>query len=250
MGIIINSKTVFNGKAFLGQPIPNPILIDLQSYWKLDETSGTVANDSVGSITGTLESGFFTSDGKLDYGYARTSDGDGISTGQVAYVPIFGSTHTWNVWFKKTIDADTILRTFIVNQDDSSQAIFNFSYQSGKLLVSISNIGLSNNLECHATYTPTLGEWDMFTISYNGNGFTSGVNIYINSIIQGKTITSDDLSSNTVPLKNLWLGSSSAWTESNRLYGVLDEVGIWNRILTQQEVTELYNNGNALAYPF
>lgn len=30
----------------------------------------------------------------------------------------------------------------------------------------------------------------------------------------------------------------------------MDEVGIWNRVLTEAEVTELYNGGAGLAYPF
>jgi len=32
--------------------------------------------------------------------------------------------------------------------------------------------------------------------------------------------------------------------------GNIDEVGIWDRILTTDEITELYNAGAGLAYPF
>lgn len=32
--------------------------------------------------------------------------------------------------------------------------------------------------------------------------------------------------------------------------GLIDETGVWNRVLTQEEVTALYNNGNALEYPY
>jgi hypothetical protein len=34
------------------------------------------------------------------------------------------------------------------------------------------------------------------------------------------------------------------------LTGVMDEVGVWSRPLTQEEVTSLYNSGAAKAYPF
>jgi hypothetical protein len=37
--------------------------------------------------------------------------------------------------------------------------------------------------------------------------------------------------------------------ESNNLNGKLDEIGIWNRSLSQLEIELLYNNGNGLAYP-
>lgn len=32
--------------------------------------------------------------------------------------------------------------------------------------------------------------------------------------------------------------------------GILDEVGIWSRVLTPTEILELYNSGNGKAYPF
>jgi len=38
---------------------------DLVSYWKLDETTGTVAYDSVGSNDGTISGATYTSSGKI-----------------------------------------------------------------------------------------------------------------------------------------------------------------------------------------
>jgi hypothetical protein len=32
--------------------------------------------------------------------------------------------------------------------------------------------------------------------------------------------------------------------------GDIDEVGIWSRVLTSTEVTQLYNGGAGLQYPF
>jgi hypothetical protein len=32
--------------------------------------------------------------------------------------------------------------------------------------------------------------------------------------------------------------------------GIIDEVGVWTRVLTSQERTDLYNGGSGLAYPF
>lgn len=32
--------------------------------------------------------------------------------------------------------------------------------------------------------------------------------------------------------------------------GCLDEVGVWTRVLTDEEITELYNGGSGLTYPF
>jgi len=32
--------------------------------------------------------------------------------------------------------------------------------------------------------------------------------------------------------------------------GVIDELGIWDRVLSASEVTELYNSGSGFQYPF
>jgi hypothetical protein len=44
----------------------------------------------------------------------------------------------------------------------------------------------------------------------------------------------------------LWLGGNNSWDALN---GSLDEVGIWNRVLTLDEISELYNDGNGIGYP-
>ena len=41
--------------------------------------------------------------------------------------------------------------------------------------------------------------------------------------------------------------SSGAW---NEFEGEIDELGIWSRVLTADEVTELWNGGAGITYPF
>ena len=50
---------------------------------------------------------------------------------------------------------------------------------------------------------------------------------------------------------NLSLGSRLGTTTSPEEFdGIMDEVGIWNRVLSDSEITELYNGGAGLTYPF
>jgi hypothetical protein len=49
------------------------------------------------------------------------------------------------------------------------------------------------------------------------------------------------------PNGGLWLGRR--WDGYN-LIGQIDEVGIWNRVLSPTEVSKLYNNGSGKTYPF
>lgn len=46
----------------------------------------------------------------------------------------------------------------------------------------------------------------------------------------------------------LWIGDNS--DNNIEFYGKIDEVGIWNRALTEDEIYTLYNEGNSFQYPF
>lgn len=42
----------------------------------------------------------------------------------------------------------------------------------------------------------------------------------------------------------------SSFLNDYYLNGMVDEVGVWTRALSESEITTLYNNGNGLSYPF
>lgn len=96
--------------------------------------------------------------------------------------------------------------------------------------------------------TFSIGVWQHVVLSYSGNQIHSGLKIYSNGILQATT----DLTSGTYTgmgnfTAPVYLGHRFNDTNgNNKLKGYLDEVAIWkNRELTQSEVTELYNKGNA-----
>jgi hypothetical protein len=76
--------------------------------------------------------------------------------------------------------------------------------------------------------------------------FTSNTNMefFINGVSQGSTGAPGALTSLNFPLQ---LGS---YQSSLYLPGSLDMVSLWNRILSQTEIDELYALGAGLQYPF
>lgn len=69
------------------------------------------------------------------------------------------------------------------------------------------------------------------------------VSIYING-----TKTNDTVTNYTATVGQFYLGylgRSSVWYFD----GLIDEVGVWNKALSDAEVTSLYNSGAGLAYP-
>lgn len=82
-----------------------------------------------------------------------------------------------------------------------------------------------------------------FVVTYNTA--TNQRYIYINAVDKGDDIAAGDLT-NTDNF-NLLLGVAK-FAGGHYYDGKLDEVGFWNAVLTQAQVTALYNAGNGLAY--
>ena len=105
---------------------------------------------------------------------------------------------------------------------------------------------IQNNGKCYfyaddAFYmTPTpaispsisLSNWYHFTFVKEVNFYK----IYLNSIPIDSVYDNHLMGGST---DNILIGAQLAW--SSYFKGVLDDVGIWNRVLTQQEITALYN---------
>ena len=80
------------------------------------------------------------------------------------------------------------------------------------------------------------GDWHHFVATYNGTDYST----YFDGALSLTTTQSSTFSS-------INLGSFGG---SQIADGLTDEVGVWNRALSLAEVTELYNGGEGLTYPF
>lgn len=103
----------------------------------------------------------------------------------------------------------------------------------------------SNDLEgLSARNAPAISPdtWSMFAITYDGANATS----YINGVQH-----------NSALITGTTAGSSGAWAFGARsdggayhINGIIDEAYFWNRSLTSDEMTELWNSGDGNFYPF
>jgi len=83
-------------------------------------------------------------------------------------------------------------------------------------------------------------KWHMISCIYNG----TGLGIYVDGILNNSAV----LTGNTpADWGNITLGADSPTSQFWK--GELDEIGFWNRSLSQADLTELYNSGNGLAHP-
>ena len=222
---------------------PSSLLTNLIAYWKLDETSGT-RNDSVGanhladnntvtSTTGKIgTAGQFTS---ANNEYLSIADNADVSTGDIDY-----SVAAWVM-----LDSTGTSRNIIGKGNPSSGGGCEFCLRyTGGANVFIFTAGKSGGeSQAQHTLTVSTGVW-YFVVGWY-NSVSNLANIRVND---GTTVSVSHTSGWDTAL-SLFIGVDTVAT-GRYWNGRIDEVGFWKRVLTAEEITTLYNNGNGITYPF
>ncbi len=212
---------------------------DIVSYYKLDDNLATTnVIDSLDLNNGTLGGGDNTED---------------ISTTGIINLSLDLDGTNDYINANQNINANGVAFTFAawVNLDDfgSNTAIFS---------TDISNV-VPRGFQLLISPTGQLSIFDGTTSFFSSAGlFTSGsfhFVVYIVNESNSKVYLDGDSVLNASANfgntnKALVIGQRSVSAPANFLNGKIDEVGIWNRTLSQAEVQQLYNNGDGLTYPF
>ncbi len=110
---------------------------------------------------------------------------------------------------------DTMMWSTEINQDSGILSFFtNGSYPPGGVV-------------------PTIGQWEHYIISFDG----TTEHFFRNGVETGSGTFAFSPGTNA----RVVIGCSDAW---NAFKGSIDEVAIWNRPLSAQDVAEIYNGGN------
>ena len=226
---------------------PESVWERLTSYWRIDETSGTDIYDNKGSYDGALNSGSINATGKHNTCfYSSTSAGYGMTFGDI-YNYERTNSFSFNCWIKR----DSSTASIIMSKQDTSSVAGYWLYVNGSnyLQVNMISAAIANRIDTYVAQTLSTGVWYMITQTYNGNSNVSGLELYINGTKKTKTTTMNTLTASmktpsTVP----WCLGGYSRGGGLTFRGYVDESGMWNRVLSQDEVTELYNSGSGLFY--
>ena len=124
----------------------------------------------------------------------------------------------------------------ITRYQDGSWGVWGLSYDATSLTASVQGI---DNTQLTSKYINPLqlNAWTNIIFTYDG----SILNLYVNSVLKSQT-------AGIITLKNTICNSGITIGELNQNNGFwyftdgkLDDIGIWNRALTQKEITNLYN---------
>lgn len=217
-------------------------LIDnIVSYWKLDEASGNAA-DSAGSNT-------LTNTNTATFGAAKINNGAYLASASSQYfvktspsgIPVGNSARSFNVWYYSP-DASTVQKNhcLIGYGAASNYALQHFGI--GWDGVSSSSLVWNGYAaDVIQNYTFLNNTWYMLTGTFNG----TTARVYVNGTELG---AGTNVSNWNTSSSDLNVGRSIQ--VAYYLNGRMDEVGIWSRALSGAEITELYNAGAGLQYPF
>jgi sugar lactone lactonase YvrE len=219
------------------QPALNSGLV---GHWTFDgkdiasTTSTRTAIDSSGnSNTGTMIGNAGTAIGKIGQGLGLDGVNDTVSVVNSSSIQSMASAGTINYWVKLNgtpnhddtmIDVSNTGAGGLVLLFDSTDAIVTLLYADA---VDLSYAYSTTDLQS--------GRWYMVTATWN----SGGVKLYINGTAEGSNTTAPAI---TPAGHTTYFGSNVGAVRF--LNGTLDDIRFYNRVLSQEEITNLYKLGD------
>jgi hypothetical protein len=216
------------------------LLNGVVSYWKMEGNS----NDSLGANNGVdTNIAYSRTTGKINQGMSTTSTGTGtgVNITTSAALRTTGDCSI-SLWFNLTVDAQGGLFESggQAGSPYNNFTLWYFTTQGILWRIRDNTGGLPVNI---VSAFSTTGVWTHVVGTISGTTAT----LYVNGVSAGTGTFSGTRNS----LTNLTsIGGGFSDSGERILQGDIDEVGFWNRALTQAEVTALYNGGAGLSYPF
>jgi hypothetical protein len=236
----LNLNNLSSGSALIG-------------YWKCGDgdTFPTLTDNSSNSNDGTMtnmESTDIVNDAPTLYTlstYSTKSLLFGAAQADVFIGDVLDSDYrdllSISLWFKWSVSHEGVL----VSKLSTSTGTPGYQILCGtnnKLVFFLVNTYPTNAIEVETDGVYNDGFWHHLTVTYDGSEAASGVTIYVDGIEVARTTNYDTLSATTVTSANLRFGGRDAgdiWFQGN-----LDEIEVYNRELSPEEVIVKYNQGS------
>lgn len=207
------------------------IASSLVGYWKFDEGEGEVAYDSSGNgNNGVLLNGVSWADG-ID-GYAVSFDGidDYISIPDDPSLDVSGTGLTFSAWIYSPgfHDLGYIMGKADISGDWNDMAWWLLPRSSGAIRYAI-NSGGTTIERLDIPVGLTTDEWQHVAVVYDG----SFMRFYHNGVVEDSFPKSGNLHVNNAPV----IIGLDAWAPTSYYLGYMDEVRIYDRALSQDEIS-------------
>ena len=195
------------------------------AHWHFDEGTGTIAHDVDGSNHGTLGDGRANKTPTWSFGCGLLFDGvnDLVKVPDSDALDLAGDKITIAAW----VQPHSAKVAPLIEKINKRHG-YRISQIGTKFRFVLRRNGQDKTVT--STTTLPLHEWTHVAARYDG----AQIRIFINGTIESATTAATgSLSATTAPL---WIGG-----RHNHFHGYLDDVSIYNRALTDSEITDLVN---------
>lgn len=228
---------------FLGATTAFAVTEDHANYWTFDEGAGRSVNDSIGGQNGVLtgsSTGFGWASGKV--GTALSMDG---GAGESVVLPngtLSGSQGSIALWFNiNNLSERNILFSGKSISDNNIYIAITID-REGRPQVQFRDSGAGSDLKAQGTKILNTNEWYNLVLTANGQTYR----MYVNNeevMMAGNNLGRwfSDLTNQTLMYR---IGSLDSSPLSGVLDGYIDDVHIYNRVLSVNDIGELYEKGN------
>src|ERR1700728_588737 len=213
------------------------LLTNLTAYYNFNQSSGNPTDSSGNGLTLTNNGATFGSSYGIINNGLLFAAGNYLGSNSSS---LFNTTSiSYSAWVKTT-DTTNPQKTIIINSTGGGgwQWYINYDgthFQQKLDVQGIINIGTGNNNAALGS-----GSWTHIAVTYNSS--TGALQFYTNGVADGSATNIQSQSYGAFQI---------GFNASNQKYiGDMDEVGVWSRILSSSEISQLYNGGFGLTYPF
>ncbi|MCE5347164.1 MAG: LamG domain-containing protein [Bacteroidales bacterium] len=224
----------------------DPLLDRIQAYYPLNDSSNNIIDVTGNGRDGVNDGATPLQPGKIGTCYYFNDanvDNIYVVNGITAQTGL--SFACWFNWGGDTTHINTFLSVHYQEQYKPFHWIY---WNSNRVYYQSSNstyksITQNNNVVWSTSYILPTNTWTHLAVTHafdNGN-----VTFYIN----GTILSLVNSIMKPYPCNNTSYNIGS-YSNLHPFDGYLDEIGIWAKALTSDDVSRLYNNGNGLTYPF
>ena len=225
------------------------LLDGLVSYWKFDETSGTIAVDSHGSNDGDIVGAIINQDGQIGRAYSFDGENDYVEVSDNLDL-VESSSFTIGAWIKTSSSTgNNGILGHGVSMSSGETSGFQFTLEDNNLRIFYLNTASPSTVADIKGGTINTDTWHHVMVVYDSSNYN--VKLYIDN-----SEVADDTHSFGIETSSSYV-KIGAWGRSgavNPFDGLIDEVAVWNRALSSDEVSTLYDiqkDGNESgSYPF
>jgi hypothetical protein len=232
--------------------VKTDVTSNMIAHWRFDESSGTTAKDTASTNDGTLTNGPTWSAAGGQYFGALSFDGsnDLVNSGSAAALDNLAA-FTLTAWIKPT-NAGQNNRGWIIAKATGGTDLPTSGWRFGFTADATNALKFSvehstSHLERTSNANPlTMGVWSFVTVTWTGSTTATSSHMYVNGTEVSYSFSGNGSGSRLSDASgNLYIGNNYG-TPSSSFNGLIDDVRIYNRVLTPTEISTLSSGGTCI----